>query len=287
MTWNENVIAADDRGNIGYWHPGLHQLRPRGYDERLPYPGTGEAEWRGFLAPDRRPQVVNPRQGFLFQWNNVPSVGWTSGDGPARERLERQLPPRALAAAAGQARGGEPELRALARDRPELGHVAQQFPFARRKLRKARRLATRRRASGARRPARWDGSYHRTYDAGLVHEGVAIWEELKDRAEAIALGPLGGELATDLLSGGTGSSHAFDASNAEAYALRTLTPRELAARGRRRRAGAHQALRDPASPASWREPRRMYDVAAQGAAASPELPFFDRGTWEQSVALGP
>ena len=28
----------------------------------------------------------------------------------------------------------------------------------------------------------------------------------------------------------------------------------------------------------------MYEVSAQGAAATPELPFFDRGTWEQSVA---
>ena len=30
----------------------------------------------------------------------------------------------------------------------------------------------------------------------------------------------------------------------------------------------------------------MYEVAAQGAAAAPDLPFFDRGTWNQSVALG-
>src|SRR5215212_10986467 len=49
VSWNENIIAADDAGHIGYWHPGLHPLRPRGWDERLPYPGTGEAEWRGLL----------------------------------------------------------------------------------------------------------------------------------------------------------------------------------------------------------------------------------------------
>ena len=41
------------------------------------------------------------------------------------------------------------------------------------------------------------------------------------------------------------------------------------------------------SPSAWREPRRMYDVGAQGAGSAPELPFFDRGTWQQSVALGP
>ena len=78
VTWNENVIAVDDRGNIGYWHPGLHPLRPRGFDERLPYPGTGEAEWRGLLPRRRTPYAINPRQGYLFQWNNVPSLGWTN-----------------------------------------------------------------------------------------------------------------------------------------------------------------------------------------------------------------
>ena len=30
----------------------------------------------------------------------------------------------------------------------------------------------------------------------------------------------------------------------------------------------------------------MYDVAAQGAASPPDLPFFDRGTWSQSLAMG-
>jgi hypothetical protein len=31
----------------------------------------------------------------------------------------------------------------------------------------------------------------------------------------------------------------------------------------------------------------MYDVTAQGAGQAPPLPFFDRGTWEQIVELGP
>ena len=286
VTWNENVIAIDDRGNIGYWHPGLHQLRPLGYDERLPYPGTGEAEWRGFLAPDRRPQVVNPRQGFLFQWNNVPSAGWTAGDGPARERLSGKFHrARWLALLVKRVAANPSYERSRAIDQSS-GTVAQQFPFARPQLQKARKLAR----GGARAVLeallRWDGSYHRTYDMGLVHEGVAIWEELKDQAEAIALAPLGGKLATDLLSGGTGSSHAFDISNAEAFALRTLPPRDLV---RAAEAVAPELTKrfGSASPGSWRDPRRMYDVSAQGAAATPELPFFDRGTWEQSVALGP
>jgi hypothetical protein len=31
----------------------------------------------------------------------------------------------------------------------------------------------------------------------------------------------------------------------------------------------------------------MYEISAMGAASPPSLPFFDRGTWEQSVAVGP
>ena len=91
VTWNENVIAADDRGNIGYWHPGLHPLRPKRWDERLPYPGDGRAEWRGLLPRERTPHVINPEQGWLANWNNLPSAGWTNGDSEALERLAGPL----------------------------------------------------------------------------------------------------------------------------------------------------------------------------------------------------
>ena len=88
VSWNENTIAADDQGNIGYWHPGLHPLRPLRWDERLPFPGTGEAEWRGLLPRSRDPHVLNPRgRNWLANWNNAPAAQWTSGDAPARKRL--------------------------------------------------------------------------------------------------------------------------------------------------------------------------------------------------------
>lgn len=87
VSWNENMMAADDRGNIGYWHPRLLPIRPKGWDERLPYPGDGQAEWSGFLPLSRRPHVIDPRQGWLTNWNNIPSQGWTTGNDPASERL--------------------------------------------------------------------------------------------------------------------------------------------------------------------------------------------------------
>jgi hypothetical protein len=40
-------------------------------------------------------------------------------------------------------------------------------------------------------------------------------------------------------------------------------------------------------PAGWREPRRMYETGASGATAPPPIPFFDRGTYEQLVEVGP
>ena len=46
VTWNENVIAVDDRGNIGYWHPGLHPLRP----ERLRRAPALSGHRRGRMA---------------------------------------------------------------------------------------------------------------------------------------------------------------------------------------------------------------------------------------------
>jgi hypothetical protein len=31
----------------------------------------------------------------------------------------------------------------------------------------------------------------------------------------------------------------------------------------------------------------MFDTSSQGAGSFPPLPFFDRGTWQQIVELGP
>ena len=42
-----------------------------------------------------------------------------------------------------------------------------------------------------------------------------------------------------------------------------------------------------ADPASWRDPRKLYDVQVQGVATAPKLKFYDRGTFSQAVELGP
>ena len=284
VTWNENVLAADDSGEIGFWHPGLHQLKPRRWDERLPFPGTGEAEWRGLLPRRKTPHVTNPDRGWLANWNNPPSIGWTNGDGEARERL---------AGPWHRVRLLQREVARVARD-PNYekhtaivrttGTTAQQFPFFERRLGRARRFADGDGRALIAELRRWDGSYDRQAADGTVEPGVAIWEELKDRIEQRLIGPMGS--GARILAGETGSSHQFDITNGEAAALRLLGPRAYGRAADSAAARLADRFGSP-DPAAWREPRRTYEVSAQGAGAVDDLPFFDRGTWEQSVLLGP
>jgi penicillin G amidase len=80
VTWNENVTMADDHGDIGYWHPGRYPRRSPRVDQRFPAPGTGRYDWRGRRSFAHMPHVVNPKRGWVTNWNNKPAVGWVSGD---------------------------------------------------------------------------------------------------------------------------------------------------------------------------------------------------------------
>ena len=40
-------------------------IRPRGNDPRMPEPGDGSRDWRGFLDPRAWPSVIDPAQGWL------------------------------------------------------------------------------------------------------------------------------------------------------------------------------------------------------------------------------
>ena len=81
-----NLIYGDDQGRILYRFTGLQPVRARGFDRRLPMPGTGEAEWAGMLPTSRMPRVKSPKSGLLVAnqgvetkparwWPNASSVG--------------------------------------------------------------------------------------------------------------------------------------------------------------------------------------------------------------------
>lgn len=85
--YNFNVMYAGVDGDIAYFHSGLFPDRSQPLSF-LPVPGDGSAEWEGFIDFADLPQVVNPEQGYIVQWNNKPAPGWqnnatgTFGFGP-------------------------------------------------------------------------------------------------------------------------------------------------------------------------------------------------------------
>ena len=75
-----NFFYADNKGNIGYFHAGKLPIRAEGIDTRFPTPGTGEYEWRGFVAPEDHPYIINPSSNLIVNWNNKPIDNFPNGD---------------------------------------------------------------------------------------------------------------------------------------------------------------------------------------------------------------
>lgn len=84
MSFNAVYVDADD---LGYWHVGHYPVRAAGVDPMLPSWGTGQWEMNGRFPFSQHPQVIDPAQGWLVNWNNKPATGWDNGDfsewGPA------------------------------------------------------------------------------------------------------------------------------------------------------------------------------------------------------------
>jgi acyl-homoserine lactone acylase PvdQ len=74
-----NAGYADDR-DIAMFSAGKLPLRDKRVDPRLPTKGTGQYEWKGFLAPGKHPQQVDPPTGLIVNWNNRPAPGWGAAD---------------------------------------------------------------------------------------------------------------------------------------------------------------------------------------------------------------
>ena len=284
VTWNENVMAADDQGNIGYWHPGLLPWKSRRWDERLPFPGDGRAEWRGFLPVKRRPHVINPKQGYLYNWNNKPSVGWTEGDTLGRQRVQGRFHHAGWLGRVVRSvvRSGDFGLEPTASIDFKAGTFSHQRMLSNRLLRRARRGAEGDAATVLQTIIDWNGSYNEQGPDGTIDAGAAAWQELKAAAIVTRMGHLPPE--KELLD--VKPSSDFDATLGEVYALRTLSPAGLRTAATRAY-GALLKRFGSGEPQKWRQPRPMTETSAMGAGSFPPFPLFDRGTWQQVVLLGP
>jgi len=73
VTTLHNFLYADQKGNIAYFGDGLVPIEPKGVDPRLPGAGDGTQQWTGYVPFAQMPHSINPRQGFLDNWNTKPS----------------------------------------------------------------------------------------------------------------------------------------------------------------------------------------------------------------------
>lgn len=81
---NQNMVYADQNGNIGYTLIGKIPVRAKG-SGRVPVPGwTDEYEWVGYLPYDAQPHRINPPQGYIVTANNRT----VSDDYPLRLEIE-------------------------------------------------------------------------------------------------------------------------------------------------------------------------------------------------------
>lgn len=77
---NINFYYMDVDGNLGYTHGGRYPLRAQSHDSRIPAEGSGRDDWLGFRPYSDSPNVRNPDQGYIVNWNNRPAAGWLASD---------------------------------------------------------------------------------------------------------------------------------------------------------------------------------------------------------------
>ena len=77
FTATYNLLYVDSSGQIAYRFTGLQPARP-GTDRRFPMPGTGNAEWQGFLNQCQMPNDQNPVRGYFAVNQGIESkpINW-------------------------------------------------------------------------------------------------------------------------------------------------------------------------------------------------------------------
>ena len=79
MLFTFNWFYADNR-DIAFASTGRLPIRSPKVYPGLPTLGTGQYDWRGFLAPNKHAQAINPGDGVLLNWNNRPAKNWGAAD---------------------------------------------------------------------------------------------------------------------------------------------------------------------------------------------------------------
>jgi len=309
VTWNENVTMADDKGNIGYWHPGLFPRRSPLADQRFPVPGTGKYDWRGLLPFRRMPHVVDPKRGWLANWNNKPAVGWSSGDlsipGGYSDhvrviadmlRRNHDLTFAALRRIDRNVGNSDARARDLLPPLLRIRHTAAHLTGRERAV--LRVLAHWNRHAAGPGTGGGPGTSHATTDA----PAPTIFETYVRTLRRVLFGRLPAPVFT---RAGAVGSHIYEPTAIDNLALRVLrpstsalTPSRSYLRGHTRTYALRSALERAMHRltkrfgtndiASWRRPHPRSDVCSLTGVVGPclTMPYEDRGTYIHLVELG-
>jgi len=80
---SNNTLYADADGNIAYLHSNFIPKRDDKFDWTKPVDGSNAAtEWNGVLSFDETPNVVNPKNGWVYNTNNYPFSAAGPGNSP-------------------------------------------------------------------------------------------------------------------------------------------------------------------------------------------------------------
>ena len=224
-------------------------------------PGTGQAEWRGLLKFKQPPHVINPQAGLAGELEQ-PAVGGLDQRRRRGEGAQRRPPaPRELPARA--RRETRPGTRASTPSRRSTARAARSPSSARcttAQLRKADTGASGRRSRCSTRSSPGTATTTASTRTNTVDPGLAAWNALKAALVKREL-----PAAARSWLGAPGASHQHDAGGAAGAALLEAGPGDL-----RKAAGEAAAALTKrfgnADPASWRDPRPMYDVGITGIA---------------------
>jgi acyl-homoserine-lactone acylase len=97
---SNNTTFADANGDIAYFHSNFIPRRDTSFDWTRPVDGSDpRTDWKGVLSVDESPNVVNPRNGWVFNTNNWPwsAAGPNSpkpSDFPRYVEISREESPR-------------------------------------------------------------------------------------------------------------------------------------------------------------------------------------------------
>jgi acyl-homoserine lactone acylase PvdQ len=312
VRWNENIIAADSAGHIGYWHPGRYFARSAGIDQRFPLRGTGSQDEHGYLPFRRMPHVIDPRAGYVANWNTRPADGWVDGDlsgtntrpaGPANRVVDLQnllaaghhFTPTSLARI--DERVGEDDHRYVGY-RPlllNLRHASALTGIERRALHLMLHWDGRAYAPGAK-----GGSSPRSTPAAQTTDGPAatVFVAFAKRIKGLLFHSLPASVRARLDTLST-ESHQYDVTPLDNDALGILIPgfSSLQPLGPKRRIAVERnalfeavtAMRRQygAKPSTWRRHHGISHIDSLSGVVGPSTvePFQDRGTWVQEVAF--